>query len=49
MQPKPINGKTLMMLSVRSKTSRTSKVVSLFHSILKIFTLQFLRNSCQNT
>ena len=48
MQPKLINGKTLMMSSVGLKASKTSKIVSSFHLILKIFTLQLLRNSYQN-
>ena len=30
------------------KASKTSKIVSLFHLILKIFTLQLLRNCYQN-
>ena len=39
---------TNVMSSVGSKVSKTSKIVSLFHLILKIFTLQLLRNSYQN-
>ena len=48
MQPKSINGKTLMMSSVGLKASKSSKVVSSFYLILKIFTLQSLRKSYQN-
>ena len=48
MPPKSINGKTLMMSSVGLKASKTSKIVSLFHLILKIFISQLLRNSYQN-
>ena len=39
MQPKLINGKTLMMSSVGLKASKISKIVSSFHLILKIFTI----------
>ena len=49
MQQKLINGKTLMISSVGLKASKTSKIASSFHLILKIFTLQLLRNSYQNT
>ena len=48
MQQKSINRKTLTMSSVGSKASKTSKTVSLFHLILKTFTLQLLRNCYQN-
>ena len=48
MQPKSINGKALMMSSVALNASKTSKILSLFHLILKIFTLQLLRSSYQN-
>ena len=48
MQPKLINGKTLMMSFVSLKASKTIKIVSLFHLILKIVTLELLRNSYQN-
>ena len=48
MQPKSINGKTLMMSSIALNASKTSKIVSLFDLILKIFTLKLLRNSYQN-
>ena len=44
MQAKSINGKT----SVGLKASKTSKIVSLFHLILKILALQLLRNSYEN-
>ena len=49
MQPKSITGKTLTMSSVGLKASKISKIVSLFHLILKIFTLQLLKNYYQNT
>ena len=39
---------TNVMSSVGSKVSKTSKIGNLFHLILKIFTLQLLRNSHQN-
>ena len=39
---------TNVMSSVGSKVLKTSKIVRLFHLILKIFTLQLLRNSYQN-
>ena len=45
MQLKLINGKTLMMSSVGLKVSKTSNIVKLFHLILKIFTLQLLKNT----
>ena len=48
MQPKLINGKTLIMSAVGLKASKTSKIVSSFHLIFKIFTLQLLSNSYQN-
>ena len=48
MQPKLINGKTLMMSSVGLKASKISKILSSFHLILKIFTLPLPRNSYQN-
>ena len=41
-------GKTLTMLSVGLEASKTSQIVSLFHLILKIFTLQVLKNCYQN-
>ena len=37
-----------MMSSIGLKASETSKVKSLFHLTLYIFTLQLLRNSYQN-
>ena len=40
--------KILMMSSVGFRASKTSKIVSSFHLILKIFTLPLLRNSYQN-
>ena len=48
MQPRPINEKKLRMSSVGLKASKTSKIVRLFHLILKIFTLQLLRKCYQN-
>ena len=45
MQPKSINGKILM---TSSRASRTSKVISLLNLILKVFTLQLLRNFYEN-
>ena len=48
MQPKSINEKTLMMSSLGLKASKTRKIVSLFHLILEIFTLQLLRSYYQN-
>ena len=48
MEPKLINEKTLMVSSVGLKASKTSKIAILFNFILKIFTLQPLRNSYQN-
>ena len=40
--------KNTKMSSVGLKASKTSKIVSLFYLILKIFTLQFLRIFYQN-
>ena len=43
-----MNGKTLTISSVGSKALRIGKIVRLIHLILKIFTLQLLRNSYKN-
>ena len=48
MQPRSINEKTLMITSVGLNASKTRKILSLFHLILKIFTLKQFMSKIQH-